>query len=55
MRQTSSNPASTQLFLNKSIVAKFNHLTVKNLRKDKLVINDRDTFPTSITSIIKPA
>jgi len=52
MKQTATNPKSNQLFIKKNIVAKFNNLIKKNI-PNNLVTND--TFPTTITSIIKTA
>jgi len=50
MRLTDPKPALKQLFIKKTIVAKFNLLSVKDLRRIHVVVNDRETFPTT-TSI----
>jgi hypothetical protein len=52
MKQTATNSKSKQLFIKKNIVAKFNNLTQKSVQ-DNLMIND--TFPTTVTSIVKTA
>lgn len=53
MKQTATNSKSKQLFIKKNIVVRFNNSTLKNMTQDNLVTND--TFPTTITSIIKTA
>jgi len=55
MKQTASNSRSKQLFIKKSIVAKFNYLTAQNIKSDRLKMdNTLQTDPTSsiITTIV---
>lgn len=52
MKQTATNSQPKQLLIKKNIVAKFNNLTKKDIQNN-LVTND--TFPTTITSIVKTA